>query len=56
MSQMEQAIRNEIAWHEAEIAIGVFALPYEHRARLAALTAALPVAPSPPSTISQAQA
>lgn len=50
MSPMEQALRDEIAWHEAEIEwlggdLVLFSLGSvldEHRARLAALTAALP--------------
>ncbi len=49
MSPMEQALRDEIAWHEAEIAFdtrtrqtGYAYRIGEHRARLAALTAALP--------------
>lgn len=42
MSDMERVLRDEIAWHEERLAVGVFAMPYDHRARLAALTAALP--------------
>ena len=50
MSPMEQALRDEIAWHEAEIERLLRGNVYhinegyirDHRARLAALTAALP--------------
>ncbi len=59
MSPMEQALRDEIAWHEAEInwmrrwcEQDDIALRFEtHCARLSALTAALPA----PGEISQAQ-